>query len=261
MSFIKNEFVGTWKGFGKEKIKPMTMMLVVSNVVLLLISNIIAARSFEFAYFENGIRLGLPIAMVLYPAVITISDVLAEVDWKWTRRSCHIGFAFNLLMVGCFELAVAVTGGSETSPFAILHNAWYLLIASLISFYFGDLINDLVFLRHKKKDQDKGLMKRCLLSTFFGQLLDSSIFIILGMHVFPVICGEASLMSSFNHGYFITSLSDPMGWANVFIMIGLQIVAKLAYEAILTPLIKWIAKVAKKEDSKEISDRIEAIEE
>ena len=247
--FLYDEFVGTWKGFSKEKIKPVTLMLVVVNVTLLLISNIIAARSFEFAYFEDGVRMGLPIAMILYPAVITLSDTLAECDWKWTRRSCHLSFALNLLMVGCFEVAIAVTGGSDVSEFAILHNTWYLLIASLFSFYVGDLVNDTVFLKYKNKDKDKGLMKRCLVSTLFGQLLDSSIFIILGMHVFPILFGDVSLMSSFNHGHIISSLADPIGWANVFIMIGLQVIAKLAYEALLTPLIKWCTKVAKKEEN------------
>ena len=148
------DFTETWKGFSKEKIKPMTMILVIINIAVLLISNIIAARSFEFG-FINGIRFALPIAMIMYPVVITISDVLAETDWKWTRRSCHIGFALNILMCGAFEIANMVS-----TEFAILHNTWYLLIASLVSFYFGDLVNDLIFLRHKEKDNEKGLMKR-----------------------------------------------------------------------------------------------------
>lgn len=236
------DFTETWKGFSKEKIKPITMIMAILNVVLLLISNIIAARSFEFG-FINGIRFALPIAMILYPAVITISDTLAECDWKWTRRSCHIGFALNILMCIAFEIANAVS-----LDFEILHNTWYLLIASLLSFYFGDLVNDLVFLRHKNKDGEKGLVKRCLVSTFFGQLLDSSIFIILGMHVLPILFGEVSLMSSFSNGYLIVSLGDPIGWVNVFIMIALQIGAKLIYELALTPLIRWFVKLSKKED-------------
>jgi uncharacterized PurR-regulated membrane protein YhhQ (DUF165 family) len=238
------DFTETWKGFSKERIKPTTMILVVVNVVLLLISNIIAARAFEFG-FVNGIRFALPIAMILYPAVLTISDVLAQTDWKWTRRSCHIGFALNLVMCGAFEIANAVS-----SEFAILHNTWYLLIASLVSFYFGDLVNDLVFKKYKEQDGEKGLTKRCLLSTLFGQLIDSSIFIVLGMHVLPIWLGDGvSLMSSFSNGYIITNLSDPIGWANVGIMIGLQIVAKLFYELLLIPLIRWICKKASSEEA------------
>ena len=244
------DFTETWKGFSKEKIKPMTMILVIINIAVLLISNIIAARSFEFG-FINGIRFALPIAMIMYPVVITISDVLAETDWKWTRRSCHIGFALNILMCGAFEIANMVS-----TEFAILHNTWYLLIASLVSFYFGDLVNDLIFLRHKEKDNKKGLMKRCLLSTLFGQLIDSSMFIILGMHVLPILCGEVSLMSSFANGYIITSLSDPIGWANVGIMIGLQISAKLVYETLLTPLIRWICNKTTKAEEMQVKEEV-----
>lgn len=246
---IGNDIVGTWKGFTKENITPSIFLLVVVNVVALLISNIIAARSFELGFLDNGLRFALPIAVVIYPLVLTISDILAQKDWIWTRRSCHIGFALNLFMVAMFEIAIVATGGRETGDFAILSNTWYLLIASMLSFYFGDLLNDLVFKKLRDKDGDSNgkLVKRCVLSTVFGQIVDATIFIVLGMHVLPLLCGDVSLMSSFSNGHIITSLSDPMGWANVGIMIGLQICVKVFYEFVLSPLIIWVCNPNKRE--------------
>ena len=245
-SFTKEEFVGTWRGISKEKISFSTFVLVTINVVALLVSNIIAARSFEFG-FVNGLRFALPIAVLIYPIVICISDTLAQQDWVWTRRSCHISFIANAFMVIMFEIAIAATGG-RNGDFAILSNAPYLLLASFVSFYLSDLVNDEIFKRLKEKDGDSNgkLVKRCVISTLFGQIVDASIFIILGMHVFPILANDVSLMSSFSKGYLITSLSDPIGWANVGIMIGLQIAVKVFYEFALSPIIIWLCNRSKK---------------
>lgn len=245
-----NEFVGTWKGITKENISFPILLLVVINVVALIISNIIAARSFEIGYINNGIRFALPIGVILYPLVLTISDVLAQNNWVWTRRSCHLGFLINLVVVIVFEITMAASGGRVNGDFAILSNSFYLLIASFLSFYFGDLLNDTVFRKLKNKDGEGNgkLVKRCVLSTIAGQIIDASIFIILGMHVFPCLCGDASLMSAFSQGHIITSLADPIGWANVGIMIGLQIIVKVLYEFALSPLIIFICTRAKKEN-------------
>lgn len=252
---IYHDIVDTWKGITKENISISILLLVVVNVVALLVSNIIAARSFELGTLNNGIRFALPIAVIIYPIVISISDILSQKAWIWTRRSAHLGFILNLFMVIAFQIAITATGGKE-GDFAILFNSWYLLIASFLSFYLGDLIDDLVFKHLRNKDDEKGdskgkLLKRCVLSTVAGQIIDASIFIILGMHVFPLLCGDASLMSNFMTGNVITDISDPIGWANVGIMIGLQIGVKVLYEFILSPLIIWICKPNKNKQIKE----------
>ena len=241
---IGDDVVNTWKGFTKEQINPKTVLLVVVNVVAFLISNIIAARSFELGFIDNGIRFALPIAVVIYPLAVALSNILADTDWIWTRRSAHLSFVLNLFMVAMFEIAIAATGGRNTGDFAILSNTWYLLIASMISFYFGDLITDLVFKRFKEREgtSNSKLAKRCIIGTLCGQLVDATIFITLGMHVLPILCGEASLLSSFANNYIITSFADPIGWANLCIMIGLHVDVKVLYQFVLLTLIIWICK-------------------
>lgn len=251
---IKDDIVDTWKGFTKEQIKPKTVLLVIVNIIAFLISNIIAARSFELGFLDNGLRFALPIAVVIYPLAVALSNVLADTDWVWTRRSAHLSFVLNLFMVAMFEIAIAATGGRETGDFAILSNTWYLLIASMISFYFGDLITDLVFKKFKEKEGTSNgkLAKRCIVGTLCGQLVDATIFITLGMHVLPLLCGDASLLSSFTNGYIITSFADPIGWANLGIMVGLQVAVKVLYQFILLPLIIWICKPNKKEKEEKV---------
>ena len=71
-----------------------------------------------------------------------------------------------------------------------------------------------------------------------------------GMHILPILCGDASLLSSFTNGYIITSFADPIGWANLGIMIGLQVAVKVLYQFVLLPLIIWICKPNKNKEVK-----------
>ena len=254
MNFVKNEFVGTWKGFSKEKIKPMTLLLVVVNIVCLLVSNIIASKTFTL-FTINDFTVTLPVAVILYPIVLTISDLLANYDYVWTRRSCHLGFILNLLMVGAFTVAIYIPGvlnnapdqGSSGAMNGVLGSTWFMLIASMTSFYFGDLVNDLIFKRLLDKDGETNKITfRCVLSTFFGQLVDSSIFITLGMHVLP----KAVLGFAF------------MSWSQVGIAICFQVLVKVLYELLLSPVIVLICKkMASNKEEVEIESKEEIIEE
>ena len=253
MNFIKNEFVGTWKGFGKEKIKPITLILVVVNIVCLLISNIIASKTFTLFTIKN-FSVTLPVAVILYPIVLTISDLLANYDYVWTRRSCHLGFILNLLMVGIFTASIYIPGilnnvpdqGKAGAMNVVLGSTWFMFIASMTSFYFGDLINDLVFKKFLDKDGETNKITfRCVLSTFFGQLVDSSIFITLGMNILP----KAVLGFAF------------MTWAQVGIAICFQVLVKVIYELLLSPVIVLICRKMALKKKEEISDTVETIEE
>lgn len=235
INFWKDEFIGTWKGITKEKISFPLLLLVVCNIVLLLIANIIAAKTIVFGTLSNGIQFSVPSAVLCYClGSIVISDVLCQIDPsnKWTRRTCHLGFILNLIMVGIFELTIIIPG---TTDMSVLGNTWYMLIASCASFFIGDLCNDKIFKRLKEKEgQGNGkLIKRCILSTICGQLLDATIFITLGLQIFPGLL----FGFTFTGG---SSLADPIGWANTGIMIFMQLAAKVLIELIVSPLVVWI---------------------
>lgn len=233
----------------------MTLILVVINVVCLLVSNIVAIKTFTLFSIGEGAKafsVALPTAMVLFPVVLTVSDMLAELDYVWTRRSCHIGFILNLFMVLVFTICIYIPGFINGQPDQgisggmnnILGSTWFMLIASMISFYLGDLINDTVFKKMKEKDaikNNKSLFNRCVLSTLLGQLIDSSIFIIFGMYLFPILFGV-------NHLPYIGAVYDITnnfkggfglwhGWAAVLSTIALQVITKTLYEIILSPVI------------------------
>lgn len=251
-SFTKEEFVGTWRGFSKEKIKPLTLLLVVINVVCLLVSNIVAVKTFTLFSVGEGTRalsVALPTAVVLFPVVLTISDMLAEIDYIWTRRSCHIGFILNLFMVLVFTACIYIPGfisgapdqGATGAMSTILGSTWFMLIASMVSFYLGDLINDTVFKKLKEKSgtSNKALFGRCVLSTLLGQLVDSSIFITLGMFLFPIAFTGTPFIG---YNWAIMDYGLWHGWAAVLCTITLQVVVKTLYEIALSPVIIKLCK-------------------
>lgn len=262
---IKDEFIGTWKGITTEKIKFSTLLLVIVNIVCLLISNIIAVKTITFLALGNGIKFALPSAVLIYGIAIILSDVLAEVDYIWTRRSAHIGFIANLFMVLIFTITIYIPGTIGTYSDAgtisnwlygdaftsvdgglmntVLGSSWFMLIASVTSFYFGDLLNDTVFKKLHAKDGEGNskLLKRCVVSTMFGQLIDAGIFVTLGLQVLPgVVLGY-----TFTGG---SSLADPIGWANMGIMIGLQWIVKVLWELLVSPLVILICNKVKSKE-------------
>lgn len=250
------DITDTWKGFTKEKIKPLTLILVVLNVTCLLISNIIAVKT--VALWPNVgsgntfIEFKLPAAVILYSFAIIVSDVLCQVDYIWSRRSCHLGFILNLLMVLAFTATIYLPGNISGAPDQgmssmtgkVLGSSWFMLIASMLSFYFGDLANDTIFLKLKEKEGDSNskIIKRCVLSTALGQLLDSSIFITFGLFLLPKLVEGTPYI-----GFDYSTMSYGMwyGWASVLGSIVLQFTVKVTLEFILSPIILQICKKAK----------------
>ena len=243
-----NEFVDTWKGITKESISFPIVLLVIANIFFLLTSNIIAVKTIVFGRV-NGLQFSVPCAVLCYSFSIIISDLLAELNFKWTRRSCHMGFFLNLLMVAIFELSIIVPG--EVSGFqeglSVLGTTWVMLIGSMLSFYVGDLCNDTVFKKLRDKDGEGNgkLVKRCMLSTVFGQLLDATIFIFLSLQLLPGLV----MRVTFTGG---SSLADPIGWANMGIMIGLQWAVKVFIEFAVSPLVVFICNKYKKSHQEEL---------
>lgn len=250
--FWKDEFVGTWKWFfTKGNVTPATFIIMLFNIFFLLVSNIIAVKTVVLYGFESGIQFALPAAVVIYTFNIVLSDLVADVKKEATRFTCQAGFLLNAIMVLIFTISIQIPGvvGNNMESAGgvmdtVLGSSWFLFISSALSFYIGDLANDLIFIKLKDKDGEGNgkLIKRCIVSTVFGQLLDATIFIILGLQVFPGLV----LGYTFTGG---SSLADPIGWANMGIMIGLQWVVKVVIEAIVSPLVVLIRNKLRKIDN------------
>ena len=212
----------------KTKMSPLFILFVVINTVAMLISNIIACK-----VFSVGIGV-LPCAVIVFPITYILSDVFSEVyGYEWSRRTAWLAFAMNLVMVGFFQLAIALPGidpVTSESMKNVLGTTPWALAASLTAYMVGDLMNDKVFRKLKYRDGEKKFWLRAIVSSFIGELCDSLIYIPLGMAILP------KLFLGFQF----------MEWKQVLVAIPLQACIKTLYECCIVPLTYVIVKKARK---------------
>lgn len=213
-----------------KKIKQISfvqMLLSLVFVVSLLVSNIIASKQIQLP-----LGIVMTAAVVVFPITYILSDVFSEVyGYKWSRITCYMGFAMNLFMVILFTIAVALPApsffeGAEAFK-TVLSNTPRVLFASSLAFVVGDFINDKVFkaMKSKYKDSHKKFTLRAIVSSFCGEIVDSSIFL-------PIV--------------FLGTLS----MKDIAIMIGVQVLLKISYEIVILPATSLVVKKVSRYEKK-----------
>lgn len=209
----------------KKTISKTQLYLTVLSVVALLVANIISAKQFllPFGITMTG-------AVIVFPVTYILSDLFSEVyGYKWSRITCYLGFAMNIFMVLVFQAAIATPAPdywtNQEAFQTVLGSTPRILIASLAAFVAGDFVNDRVFQKMKEKREGmKGFAGRAILSSFCGEIVDSTIFIPLAF------IGQMPLTT-------------------MLIMGITQVCLKVAYEIVIVPITTIIArKVAKAEE-------------
>ena len=201
-----------------ERYSYLQVLLTVLSVACLLISNVITSKQMQFPF---GIT--MTGAIYIFPVTYILSDVFSEVyGYRWSRITCYLGFAMNVVMVIAFQLAIATPAPSywenQEAFVTVLGNTPRVLVASLSAFVIGDLVNDKVFQRMKRRHRDhKGFGVRAVVSSFFGELADSLIFI-------PV------------------AFLGQMPFATLVQMIFAQVVLKTAYEVVILPITSAVVR-------------------
>ncbi len=142
----------------------------------LLISNILASKTFAI----NDII--LPSAVIIFPIVYVINDILAEIyGFKKARSVILLGFCMNLFAVFAYNISILLPAPSFSTETAeafklVLGNTPRILLASFTAYIIGSLVNAKIMEYLKLKFENK-LMFRCVVSTIAGESLDALIFI------------------------------------------------------------------------------------
>lgn len=202
----------------KNKISVIQAILTVLYVVSLLISNIITSKQVLLPF-----NITMTGAVFIFPITYILSDVFSEVyGYKWSRITCYLAFAMNLLMVLIFTLVIKTPAPSywtnQGAFETVLGNTPRILFASLLAYVIGDFVNDKIFSKMKAKHKDlKGFGWRAILSSLFGELVDSLIFLPLAF------LGQMPIIT-------------------LVIMTGMQVLIKTGYEIIILPITTLVAK-------------------
>ena len=192
-------------------------------VVCLLLSNILAAKLIAIGKYS------ITAGAIIFPISYIINDVLSEVyGYKKTKKIIIAGFLLELFMVIIFTIAILLPAPSwfeNGEAFKlILGSTPRIAIAGLLSYLFGSLVNSKVLVKMRDKDEKKfGL--RAILSTFFGETVDSLIFVPLSfLGILPI--------------------------NEIATMIIILVIFKTLYEIICLPLTYFVVNKVKKYESR-----------
>ena len=212
-----------------KKVSELQLFLSVLFVTSLLISNIITAKQvlLPFGITMTG-------AVFIFPVTYILSDLFSEVyGYRWSRISCYLAFAMNLLMVLLFSLVIVTPAPdywtNQEAFQTVLGSTPRVLAASLLAFILGDMVNDKVFRRMKEKHPNelKGFGWRAILSSLAGELVDSLIFLPL-------------------------AFLGQMPIATLAVMTICQVGIKTGYEVVILPITRLVVKLVSKCENKEL---------
>lgn len=201
----------------------LQVCLTILFVSAMLISNVITSKQIQLPF---GIT--MTGAIVIFPITYILSDVFSEVyGYKWSRVTCYFAFSMNLLMVLVFSFVIKTPAPSywtNQEAFAtVLGSTPRVMGASLLAYVIGDFVNDRVFRKMKEKHSNelKGFGWRAIVSSFFGELCDSLVFL-------PI------------------AFLGQMPLKTLATMTVCQVLIKTSYEVVILPLTTLVAKKANK---------------
>lgn len=185
-------------------------------VALLLISNIGAVKLIEFGpIITDG-------GAILFPLVYIVGDILSEVyGFKAARRVILTAFAVSILASATFylvQLAPPASDWENQEAFeSILGFVPRIVLASVIAFLVGQLLNSYVLVKIKERTREKNLWLRLMGSTALGQFADTLIFCTIAFY--GVITG-IEFLKYLVIGYFYKSSIEYL-----FVPITYQVIA------------------------------------
>jgi queuosine precursor transporter len=178
-------------------------------VVILLVSNLVAAKIILIGPFKiSG-------SLLLFPLTYIFGDVFTEVyGYSGSRRAIWIGFFASTLLAILAKIIVLLPPAPEfvhQEAYATVFDAVpRAILGSLAAFWAGEFANSYVMAKMKVFTSGRHLWARTVGSTVVGQAVDTAIVITI------IFAGNAS-------------------WGTIANLIFSGYIAKVAYEALMTP--------------------------
>lgn len=198
------------------------LLLTVCFCIFIVLANILEAKVVKFCFFTATAGL------IVFPVSYIINDCIVEVyGFQRARFVIWLGFLMNLIVVLFLQLAVAlppdpVWAGQEAMH-VIFGNTPRILLGSFIAFICGSMVNAYVMSKMKVASHGHNFSLRAILSTLFGESVDSAIF-------FPIAFGGLLPLST------------------ILTMMWTQAVLKTVYEIIILPVtIRVVGFIKRKE--------------
>ena len=172
-------------------------------VSVLLISNVASTKIIDLKWFtfDGG--------TLLFPLSYIFGDILTEVyGYRKSRNVIWLGFFMALLMSLVFivvgVLPAAPDWGNQSAYDLILGLTPRIVFASLVAYTFGEFSNSFILAKMKIWTKGKMLWMRTIGSTLVGELVDSTIFIMIAF--FGVLPNSLLLILIISNYIFKTAI-------------------------------------------------------
>jgi uncharacterized integral membrane protein (TIGR00697 family) len=213
-------------------------LLVHVFVVILLISNLVGQKICAIPLFNFH---GQPVvanvsgAQLLFPITYIFGDIFTEVyGYGASRRAIWLGFfACTILsLMGLFVVWIpaAPAWPNQAAFEAVFYQVPRFIAASLVAFWLGEFTNSYTLAKMKLWTDGKWLWTRTVGSTVTGQLVDTTVLILIA---FGGYTPWATMLNLIISGYF----------------------AKVLYEVLATPLTYLIVNKLKRAEGVDVYDR------
>ena len=172
--------------------------------------------------------------LLVFPVSYIINDCVSEVwGFRKARLLIWTGFAMNFFVVAMGALCDWIPGApywhNDAGFHAVFGLAPRIAAASFIAFLAGSFVNAYVMSRMKVRDQGRRFPLRAILSSVYGEMVDSVIF-------FPL--AFAGVIPT-------NELPVLMVW---------QVVLKTAYEVLVLPLTIRVVQWVKRHEQEDVYD-------
>ena len=165
----------------KTKFSLTFLLLVVSFTVFLILANLLEVKIVDAGFMTvTG-------GLIIFPMSYIINDCIVEVyGFRLARLTIWLGFFMNLVAVLLIYVAIWLPADASWTGQAAFESVFgstgRILFASFTAMICGSLVNAYVMSRMKKENQGHYFSLRAVLSTLFGESVDSLIF-------FPIAFG------------------------------------------------------------------------
>lgn len=195
------------------------LLLAVFFCVFLILANLMEVKVVQIGF------LTATAGLAVFPVSYIINDCIVEVyGFKMARLVIWLGFLMNLIVIMFLQLAIFLPGeaqwGGQEAMEAIYGNVPRILLGSFIAFVCGSMVNAYIMSKMKVRSKGKNFSLRAILSTFFGESVDSMVF-------FPI------------------AFAGILSWETIVILIWTQALLKTGYEIIILPVTIRVVKYLK----------------
>ena len=212
----------------KTKVSVLFMLFGTLFCVCLITANVLETKQLSFGFVN------LTAGVIVFPVSYILNDVVCEVwGYQRTRMLIWMGFAMNFFFVIMGAIADWIPGApywhGDEGFHQIFGLAPRIAMASFIAFIAGSFVN--AFVMSKMKISSKGMhfSSRAILSTVFGESVDSIIF-------FPLALGGV------------------VPWEEMPSLMISQVTLKTLYEIVALPITIRVVKFTKKHDHEDVYD-------